>query len=58
MYAFALILSLFLSEVSRYIWNSFAYLRKDPSAEDNELEKDIGKSGAVVTKLMQDLYLL
>ena len=45
-----------LCELSGYLWNSFVYIGKDPSADNNELEKELGKSGAVVPKLMQDLY--
>ena len=45
-----------LCEVSCYLWNSFAYIGKDPSADNDELEKELGKSSAVVAKLMQKLY--
>ena len=45
-----------LCEVSGCLWNSFVYIGKDSSADNDELEKELGKSGAVVPRLMQDLY--
>ena len=42
-----------LCEVSGYL--TF-YIGKGPSADNNESEKELGKSGAVVPKLMQDLH--
>ena len=45
-----------LCEVSGYLWNSFVCTGKDPSADNDELENELGKSGAVVPTLMQDLY--
>ena len=43
-----------LSEVSGYLWNSLVYTEKDLSADNDELEKELSKSGAMVPKLMQD----
>lgn len=34
-----------ICEVCDYIWNSLIYIGKDPSADNNELEKKLGKSG-------------
>ena len=45
-----------LCEVSGYLWKSFVYIGKDPSADNDELEKELGKSVAVVPKVMQGLY--
>ena len=45
-----------LCEVSGYLQNSFVYIEKDPSADNDKLEKELGKSGTVVPKLMQDLF--
>ena len=47
-----------LCEVSGYLWNSFVYLGKEAimSNEEQEYIKKLGKSGAVVPKLMADLY--
>ena len=47
-----------LCEVSWYLWNSFVYLGKETimSNEEQEYIKKLGKSGAVVPKLMADLY--
>ena len=46
-----------ICEVSCYLWNSFVYIGKDPSADNDELEKEVGKSSAVVTKLIEKLYV-
>ena len=47
-----------LCEVSGYFWNSFVYLGKEAitSNEEQEYIKKLGKSGAVVPKLMADLW--
>ena len=45
-----------ICEVSDYIWNSLVYIAKDSSADNNELEKKLGKSGALVSKLTQDFH--
>ena len=47
-----------LCEVSGYLWNSFVYLGKEAIMPNEEQEyiKKLGKSGAVVPKLMADLY--
>ena len=47
-----------LCEVSGYLWNSFVYVGKDAveTNEHKELAKNLGKSGAVVPKLMSDLF--
>ena len=47
-----------LCELSGYLWNSFVYLGKEAimSNEEQEYIKKLGKSGAVVPKLMADLY--
>ena len=47
-----------LCEVSGYLWNSFVYLGKEAntSPEEAALQKELGKSGAVVPKLMSELY--
>ena len=44
--------------VSGYLWNSFVYVGKDKVEmnEHKELAKNLGKSGAVVPKLMSDLF--
>ena len=45
-------------EVSGYLWNSFVYVRKNANEtfEEQAFVKELGKSGAVVPKLMNDLY--
>lgn len=45
-----------LCESSGYLWNSFVCIGKDPSADNDELEKELDNGGAVVLKLMQDLF--
>ena len=47
-----------LCEVSGYLWNSIFYVGKDAieTNEHKELAKNLGKSGAVVPKLMSDLF--
>ena len=47
-----------LCEDSGYLWNSFVYLGKTKVADvgEKEIEKRLGKSGAVVVKLMHDLF--
>ena len=47
-----------LCEVSGYLWNSFVYLGKEANvpAEEAEYVKQLGKSGAVVPKLMSNIY--
>ena len=44
-----------LCQVSDYLKNSFVYIGKDPSAGNNDLEKELGKTDAVVPKMKQDL---
>ena len=36
-----------LCEVSSYLWNSFVYIGKDLPADNDEIEKELGKSGDV-----------
>ena len=45
-------------EVSVYLWNSFVYVGKNANEtlEEQAFVKELGKSGAVVPKLMSDLY--
>ena len=45
-------------EVSGYLWNSFIYIGKNANEtlEEQAFVKELGKSGAVVPKLMRDLY--
>ena len=45
-------------EVSGYLWNSFVYVGKNANKtlEEQAFVKKLGKSGAVVPKLMSDLY--
>ena len=47
-----------LCEVSGYLWNSFVYLGKNcnPTEDEINYERELGKSGAVVPKLMSSLY--
>ena len=47
-----------LCEVSGYLWNSFVYVGKHTveTNEHKELANNLGKSGAVVPKLMSDLF--
>ena len=47
-----------ICEASGYLWNSFVYLGKEANLSDvdKQLEKDLGKSGAVVPKLISDLF--
>ena len=47
-----------LCEVSEYLWNSFVYLGKNynPTEDEINYERELGKSGAVVPKLMSSLY--
>ena len=47
-----------LCEVSGYLWNSIFYVGKDAieTNEHKELAKNLGKSGAVVPKLMSGLF--
>ena len=47
-----------LCEVSGYLWNGLVYVGKDAvkANEHKELAKNLGKSGAVVPKLMSDLF--
>ena len=47
-----------LYELSGYLWNYFAYLGKEAimSNEEQEYIKKLRKSGAVVPKLIRDLY--
>ena len=47
-----------LCEVCGYLWNSFVYCGKNSveTPEDAVLEKELGKSGAVIPKLKKDLY--
>jgi len=45
-------------EVTGYLWNSFIYVGKDAleTPDEQAFVKQLGKSGAVVPKLMNDLY--
>ena len=45
-------------KVSCYLWNSFAYVEKNANEtpEEQAFVKELGRSGAVVPKLMSDLY--
>lgn len=47
-----------ICEASGYLWNSFVYLGKEANLSDvdKQLEKDLGKSGAVVPKLISNLF--
>ena len=47
-----------LCEVCRYLWNYFVYLGKETiiSQEEQQIVKELEKSGAVVPKLMSKLY--
>ena len=46
-----------LCETSGYLWNSYVYLSKvNDSPGDAAYMEDLGKSGAVVPKLMSELY--
>ena len=45
-----------LCEVPSYLWSTFVYIGKDLPAGNDELQKELGKSGAVIPKLKQDLY--
>ena len=47
-----------LYEVSGYLWNSFVYLGKETniSQEKQAIVRELVKSGAVVPKLMSELY--
>ena len=47
-----------LSEVSGYLWNYFVYIGKEAimSNEEQEYIKKLERSGAVVPKLIADLY--
>ena len=47
-----------MCEVGGDLWNSFVYLGKEAIMSNDEQEyiKKLGKSGAVVAKLMADLY--
>ena len=47
-----------LCETRGYLWNSFVYLGKEAnvSPEEAAFQKELGKSGAVLPKLMSDLY--
>ena len=46
-----------LCETSGYLWNSYVYLGKEPRAigDDQELIRRLGKSGAVIPRLMDGL---
>ena len=45
-------------KVSGYLWNSFVYVGKNANEtpEEQAFMKELGRSGAVVPKLMSDLY--
>ena len=47
-----------LCETSEYLWNSFVYLRSKGiiTEEVRAMERLLGKSGAVVPKLINDLF--
>ena len=46
-----------LCETSGYLWNSYVYLSKvNDSPGDAAYTEELGKSGAVVPKLMSELY--
>lgn len=46
-----------LCETTGYLWNSYVYLGKEPDAAtaDPQMVRRLGKSGAVIPRLMQDL---
>lgn len=46
-----------LCETSGYLWNSFVYLGKEPNrnGDDPELVQRLGKSGAVISRLTENL---
>ena len=37
-------------------WNTYVYVGRDTRDEDSNLIKQLGKSGAVIPKLMSDLF--
>ena len=41
---------------SGYLWNTYVYVGRDTRDEDSNLIKQLGKSGAVILKLMSDLF--
>jgi len=47
-----------LCDSNGYLWNSFVYVGKEnnQSPEEEQLTKELGISGAVVPKLMSELY--
>ena len=45
-----------LCEMNGYFWSSFVYLGKVAILSNTEYIKKLGKSGAVVPKLLADLY--
>ena len=47
-----------ICELSGYLWNSFVYVGKNANKtfEEQAFAKQLGKSGAVVPKLMSGLY--
>ena len=48
-----------LCEVSGYFWNSFVYVSKEvvETNEHKEIAKNLGKSGAVVSRMMGTIYI-
>ena len=48
-----------LCEVSGYFWNSFVYVSKEAveTNEHKEIAKNLGKSGAVVSRMMGTIYI-
>ena len=46
-----------LCETTGYLWNSYVYLGKEPdaAAADQQLIRRLGKSGAVIPRLMESL---
>ena len=45
-----------LCNESGYLWNTYVYVGRDTRDEDSNLIKQLGKSGAVIPKLMSDLF--
>ena len=46
-----------LCETTGYLWNSYVYLGKvaEAAATDMEMVRKLGKSGAVISRLMEGL---
>ena len=45
-----------LCEESGYLWNTYVYVGRDNRDEDSILIKQLGNSGAVIPKLISDLF--